>query len=241
MSRTLKDRPYWVQLNESAWYDHNHTHLGEVAYMYKYIKDRDGNLVCDETEWGLTATEIAEHGRVTHEIWRTRWEINPNYLYRAFGYMDAKGISPYVSKGVVLRARDLVFQGAGDTYLMCGTYKKVRRELVVSYVTADHCTEGEPVTSTNYRFWRAGAGETINPCTPSWRGMYEVGHTSQVRNMSKAKRGYSQEVNGHSRRVARDTLKDQANAWNSGWNVEDWDEDEDLTAQHRHSMNWMLW
>jgi hypothetical protein len=246
MSRTLKDRPYWVQLNESKWYDHDHTHLGEEYYIYKSIKDADGNLIYDDTPWGMTADQVIKYVRQEYILSFgsaiSRWYVDRSFIrmvdmqwYYASFREDLS-----VPAQTVMDARNLVAQGRGTVYIPMGTYKKLRRERKLSYTVADHCTEWEAKYTPRHK-WHVYKDGIDMPCTPSWSGAFEGSGYSQTRDMAKAKRGYSQEVNGHSRRVARDTLKGQANAWNSGWDVDDWDEDEHLTPQHRHSMNWMLW
>lgn len=48
MSRTLKDRPYWVKTNDNALpltEHHDHTHAGEPIMMSLPVKDEAGNLM----------------------------------------------------------------------------------------------------------------------------------------------------------------------------------------------------
>lgn len=245
MSRTFKDRPTWVQLNESKWYDHDHRHLGEAHYINKSVKDENGALIYDDTPWGMTADQVTKYVRQEHRLsfgsFVSKWVVDRSFIRTVDmeWYYGSFHEDLVVPTQTVLNARNLVAQGRGMQYVPMGIYKKLRRERKLTYTVADHCTEWEAKEGPRSA-WRVYKDGIENPCTPAWDGAFEGGW-SGTRDMAKAKRGYSQEVNGHSRRVSRDTLKSQANAWNSGWDVEDWDEEEHLTAQHRHSMNWMLW
>lgn len=245
MSRTLKDRPYWVQLNESKWYDHDHRNLGEERYINKSVTDENGDLIYDDTPWGMTAAQVIKYVhqdyRLTFGSLMARWLVDRSFIRTVDmeWYYGSFHEDLVVATQKVLDSRALVAQGRGGVYVPMGTYKKLRRERTLSYTVADHCTEWEAKEGPRSS-WRVYKDGIEMPCTPSWDGAFGGGW-SGTRDMSKAKRGYSREVNGHSRRAARDTLQEQANAWNNGWDVEDWDNMEDLTAQHRHSMNWMLY
>lgn len=53
MSRTFKDRPYWVRANdpmEPRIAHHDHTALGTPIYKYENILDSQGNQITEEIE-----------------------------------------------------------------------------------------------------------------------------------------------------------------------------------------------
>jgi hypothetical protein len=60
MSRTKKDRPYWVQTNDSQYTDHDHTHLGETRYKHVYDLDEHGNKI-PETQYHYTRASTVVH------------------------------------------------------------------------------------------------------------------------------------------------------------------------------------
>ena len=65
MSRTLKDRPYWVKVNDKSLPRtprHNHEEAGEPLYRYLPVKDENGNNVMETyTRRGFLGYRIYKH------------------------------------------------------------------------------------------------------------------------------------------------------------------------------------
>lgn len=228
MSRTLKDRPYWVKLNDSTVTDHDHLNLGRTYYKTKIVLDKDGNEIYDETVWGFTATEIALAYTSDSSLnfiqaynRRLKW-------YRFFSWNEDH---PHISNAIIDQAKRLHNSGAGSNFLECGTYQKRRTEQVVYRQMKDYCTEGERYTS---KWDSRHSGEL--PCTPSWDGIRQNFWYSD---MAGPKASIRREINGIHRRLERDTLNRMRDQWNSGWDVDDYDEDVDFTTSQPH--NWGNW
>lgn len=217
MSRTDKDRPYWVRLNDEAhatWHDHEH--LGEPVYHYRIVYDAEGYPETVEVPWTMSATDIVKG--------------NP------FARMEGRRYFPYENPGtnskLLQQARELHGAGRGDEQIICGYRTMYRKERYLAYVIADHCTEGEPIDG------RSSYYSGPLPCVPEFTGAqrYEF-----LRNKSKSKHFYSRMHYSHERLIARDTLSRVAREYNTGYDVEDWDGSVGLTNQHRHSMMWDLY
>lgn len=233
MSRTLKDRPYWVKLNDSPVTDHDHRDLGRTHYTTKIVLDKDGNEIYDETEWGFTAKEIRD-AYTSEVIDRFPWRINYLNWHQFFGWNKEH---PVLTNRQINQARALYAQGLGDTFIVCGTYQKRRTERVVWYQIADHCTAGEKWSSrSQYRDY----SRREMPCTPSWDGLPEhQGRGIYTSDMADIKTSTRREINGIIRRTERDTLNEVKNAWNSGYDVDDYDQDVDFSHSQPHQ--WSYW
>jgi len=225
MSRTLKDRPYWVKLNDSTMTDHDHINMGRTYYTSEPVLDQDGNNIYDEAEWGFTAKEIRD--AYTSEVlswWATRLK-----WHRFFGWNKEH---PVLTNGQINKARALYAQGLGDTFIVCGTYQKLRTTQIVRRQMKDYCTAGERYTSK----WDSRHASEL-PCTPSWEGLRA---NYWMMDMADVKTSTRREINGSIRRVERDTLKRVRNEWNSGWDVDDYDQDVDFSHSQPHKWaNWL--
>jgi len=215
MSRTDKDRPYWVRLNDDAtstW--HDHLHLGEDVYRTRVVRDAQGQPVTEQVPRSMSATDIVK----SH-----------------FGYFDRNYFLSFgrISEKIFQLARELHGAGRGDEQIIYGYDTRYVRERYLAYTIADHCTEGEPVKAGQQYYWSGS-----QPCIPEIRGLTRYDYTWS---MSNKKHHFSRARYSHERAVARDTLGGVVRAYNSGYDVEDWDEDTYLTAQHRHSMDWDLY
>lgn len=233
MSRTDKDRPFWVQMNDPGNpVDHDHASLGKTVYGRKYHSNPDGTPLFKTEKVSATAEDILEaeaslYGH-PHLIWgetdRVRaWHPRIDWF----------------PEGPVIRAarlaRDNPLQGP-DTLVFVGTHEYRSFDLVELYTISEHCTEGAKATSDNPWGWSSEV-----PCTPTLPS-HLGGWRIQTRNKSKAKTSIRRTRNGMSRVKARDTLKDLAKNWNAGEDIEDVEDRAlPLTGQHRHSMVWDLY
>jgi hypothetical protein len=233
MSRTLKDRPYWVKLNESTKTDHDHLHFGRTYTKTKPVLDKDGNEIFDDAEWGFTAKEIRD-AHSSEVVEGMPWRINSLAWHRFFGWNKEH---PALTNRQVNLARALYVQGRGDTFIVCGTYKKRREVEVILSQVANYCTAGEKYTNrSQYR----DHGKREMPCTPSWEGLSEAaGKGIYTSDMADKKTTTRKEINGIIRRTERDTLNGVKNAWNSGYDVDDYDQDVDFTTSQPHK--WAYW
>lgn len=217
MSHTNKDVPYWVRLNrEGVHTDHNHLQLGKEQYRRVYKHNEDGSFVYLDEPVMVTASSIIEDG----DDWYFRFIARDHTI----------------TTKVRQRALELHGAGRGNELVQIGTERVAQYDLVLSYVVPDHCTEGQKLTSKD-NMW--GWGEV--PCTPQMapgkrRWVYAWGMSSKRQFLRK--KHYGKE-----RTEARGTLREATKAANSGY--DDWEDDfehiEDLTNQHRHSMDWDLW
>lgn len=226
MSRTFKDVPYWVRQNrEGTLTHHDHLRFGKVYYAYFPVKDEDGLPVYEDVPVYLTAYEVVHGvsygpGLLGTLRGRTEWYTIP-----------AKPVIP----GAFKKAREALGALRPDEKIVVG-YNRVRKmQKVVDRVVKDYCTEGEKFTKEDNHFrWYSSL-----PCTPdiprtaNHNKIYTAG-------MSGARSAYKDVTNGSSRARQRDILREEAKAWNSGYEVDE-DATNPLTDQHRHSIYWELW
>jgi hypothetical protein len=213
MSRTDKDRPYWVKCNEEATYVwHDHQRFGEERYKNVAVKDEKGNIVYDEEPVYARAGEI---------------------YFGGYNYSKYVHLPDHDREAVRREATDALFKARMDKPIFVGTRRTRRTERVLDFVVKDYCTEGEKYTRGGWHY------NSDLPCTP----YLEIENRKKfyVSDMSAKKHSYSRKRYSTERVTARDTLRNNAKRYNSGEDVDDWDEDVNLTAQHRHSMNWDLW
>lgn len=140
MSRTYKDRPYWVRLNDEGIIHHNHSgsdswgRTKRVQYG-KPILGGDGKPVMETVEETKKASYIAEHAPRTKDyqvevIW-------PERMIESMRYSNGSRLLTVTGKGINhlwQEAQNLVNQGKGDTLLVYRTYERpVRKVTVVEY------------------------------------------------------------------------------------------------------------
>jgi hypothetical protein len=214
MSHTDKDRPYWVKLNDDGnSTHHDHLHLGREVYRHRAVRDEHNRLIIDEVDNSVSAYE---------------WRAGCNYrLRRIREDMDWE-----VRWNIDEKAKRLILAGNGDYPVIPLTRNVVRTEEVLSYTVADHCTEGEKLSGPGDAFWGP------LPCVPeitniSWRAL-------QTSGMSKQKRFYGRKYYSARRIEARDALIGAKNRYNSGDDLEDFN-DVQLLRQTHHSMAWDLY
>lgn len=232
MSRTDKDMPYWVRLNnEGTSTDHNHLRFGMVYYRAVPVLDDEGNPVMDTHEVFLTAAQILgkEDGNYYLFGYSSRYLVGYTHYVP---WNDRSSTKFYETAKVTKAALMAYTRHTPDEQIAVGLYSRPRTTPVVKFVVPDHCTAGEKITDTD-KWW----GKF--PCTPALpEGNNGKAYT---RGMSGPRASYRSERNGGSRALKRATLGRVAKSWNSGEEVDDFDEVERLTDQHRHSMAWDLY
>jgi hypothetical protein len=229
MSRTDKDRPYWVIENEGTLTDHRHERFGQPITAYTYARDENGKRI-----------KITEPSYMTAQSIMYRKQF-PRYKFSLAVIEEAMRttVSPYghvysstTTSIYMLRAMQRAYDP--DKLILVGYRSYYKREVKVIGYIKDYCTEGEKTKDGKYWF------RQDLPCTPDLaktapsRKIYTKG-------LSKRRASYSKARNGANRVTARDALKGAAKAYNAGVEVDDFDESINLTAQHRHSMAWDLY
>lgn len=209
MSDTYKDVPYWVRLNRTGTGTrHNHHLFGREVYHWRVVRDERGQPIYDVVPWGYTAHDIVSRYALGWAYGRW-WEDNyPDPISRM-----------RVHAALIERARIMVMRGQGDEMIVLGHRTQLRTERVLSFVVKDYCTAGEKIDKRENAWW----GEM--PCTPEIVGekpWYSFGTTSQ--------RAREHDMFHSKKRTAgRKYEKRWVKEWNSGADLEDWDEDEHLT------------
>lgn len=234
MSRTRKDAPFWVRLNRiHTSTNHDHLNLGKKVYFSRPVLDENGDRMYDTVAIHIKASVLAKH--VCPE-----WNTPEAYFHGSEHFrLLRKADVPSWSctdisfpRNVFQRARELCANGYEDELMYIDTYERLRTEEYLAYEYKDYCTEGEP--DTQYFGRHRGL---MNPCTPNWT--HDMPFPSGI---SRKKGFYTREHYGHERVNARDILKDVAKGYNSGEDIEEFEDDiHSTTAQHRHSMAWLNW
>jgi hypothetical protein len=222
VSRTQKDKPFWVRLNQEGKYtEHDHRDIGKSYTRKEYVYDENGEKLYEEVPFGYTAEKLLTLVR-TH----LNEETGQFEYYMGWDPRTMKNI-PY---GTYRRAKELLSAGRGDEFIQLATARKpVLREVVKHH--ADHCTEGEPITG---RTWR------LMPCTPS------LGHEGYYWRYgdSKARGGLLRTLHGKDRAHTNSTLRTMAKAAN--FRDEGWEDDyeygiQESTKPYKNGMAWLLW
>jgi len=226
MSRTDKDRPYWVIENESTLTDHRHERFGKPIYGWLYSRDESGKRI-----------------KITEALYRPAYAILASKNYPRTKYtpaMIAEAEKYTTAPPAVIASKNWhVYMQLRRMYdpeklIFVGYRSYYKREFTVVGYVKDFCTAGEKVKDGKYWF------RQDLPCTPDL-AKTAPNRKRYTRGMSNARSSYSKTRNGGNRVVARDTLKGAAKAYNAGAEVDDFDENVNLTAQHRHSMAWDLY
>jgi len=151
MSRTDKDRPYWVMLNDEGVVKHDHTFCTYWGNSYttlkgKIIRDDEGNPVMETHERWETANWIAENAPRTKDWYRAvNWPLamleSMRYTMKdgeAYWLTTGKGINP-----IWQEAQNLVNIGQGDRKLLYSSTQREKREEIIIEVPQE-CTEHIP-------------------------------------------------------------------------------------------------
>ncbi len=166
MSRTDKDRPYWVKLNdEGTLVNHNHQHFGRSWYVYRPVRDERGNRVYEDVPVYRTAYEVV-HG----------WDFTG--VRGTYG-MPAKAVN---------EAKLLLSAGRPDEPVLIDTKRRVKFRRVQVHETYNHCTAGQRLAN-KYDAW-------VLPCTPELpagnsRKMYTCGLSKARKGYSDMRNGAS--------------------------------------------------
>ena len=208
MSHTDKDVPYWVRLNREGTLT-DHDHLHFGQSYYKRV------FVKDESGQALYQT--------VPRTFQAR-EIT--------GYMQWYGVyyTPVCQFPEPVRRLAHQYVANGEPYrqIEYGTQQAPVYEQVLYARTADHCTEGEKIASNARASWYA------LPCTPKLPAgapWYKYGSTNQ----HKGEHDY---YYPSQRTMQRGALTSMAKRWNSGDDLEDWDEDVTLTSETYSFIYW---
>lgn len=137
MSRTDKDRPYWVRLNDEGIIAHDHSGSDRWGRKTrtrwgKPILDEDGNPVMETVEEKKQASYIAQYTPRTKDYqievtWPAR--MVESMLYSGGSMLrtvTGRGINPLWQE-----AQNLVNEGKGDQLMVYRTYTQVKREMTV--------------------------------------------------------------------------------------------------------------
>lgn len=166
MSRTDKDRPYWVLMNDEGVVEHDHRgcdHWGRKTRIRNgpYIRDEDGNIVTETVTEYMTAEFIE---RAVPRLKSYQMEVTwPRGMRETMRYTVRTEMMTVTGKSVNpqwAEANNLVAQGKGKTMLPYRTYEQRKRE-VIEYEFNDECDAELP-----YRRYRSDLPEAVN-CTRS--------------------------------------------------------------------------
>jgi len=214
MSRTRKDVPYWVRVNrDSTHTDHDHTRLGKVVYRRVYLYNEDGTPAMHEKPIMRTAGAV-----VANNGWGKYHNLEPFFWGNRNRVVMFANESGRWHTDIFSEAQRLVAAGRADVEIAVGTQTFHGYETVESYRTHDHCTEGEKFASRE----QSRFNNRELPCTPELpheAAWWTYGSTNT--RASEHNRYYSYE-----RTRERALSRSLTNRWNSGEDLEDWDEDD---------------
>lgn len=220
MSRTDNTRPYWVKVNQDAKYTrHDHLSFGRVHRRYVTVRDKNGRPVMETVPFVVPAYRLVHRGLF-------------GYTYEPLVDAALGRMSSAVRENVFRVARHHVASGRPYEKIVIGTREVYKREVRIISVTADHCTEGAPYPKTFYSNWEL-------PCVPELTtAQYrKLGSGLRAGKLSSALR----EKNGSDRAYRRAVLGEIKKSWNSGYDIEDYDNEKSLTDQQRRSIQWNLY
>lgn len=165
MSRTDKDRPYWVKCNDETllrYTDHDHINLGRTYYRSVPVRDADNHIVYEIVE---ATRSVFRYGAADREG-VSEWDVD-QYQYNTGDY-----------KKYAHLYRDETYEYARPL---------VRRVPIVSY--KDYCTEGEPRTKNGRSDNPCGShliGYYSERPTKGQRDEYNSHHRAKTRDTLKA-------------------------------------------------------
>jgi hypothetical protein len=221
MSHTDKDMPYWVRLNnKGALTDHDHLRLGKPITKRVYLRDEEDQPIYKDEPIFRRAISILDNSLYGGYY---------RYVYndRRNEYRDEFGA---YKEPIMRRAHALVNAGRGNEYVEVGIRRAdVYEDRIIGYVK-DYCTAGEKLPNGR---WTAPRYREM-PCTPEFppgQNWWNYGTTTQRAN--EHDRYYTAD-----RRAERDHLTRLTKRWNSGDDLEDWDESITLNAETASYMYW---
>jgi hypothetical protein len=210
LSRTLKDRPYWVKVNDkslSRTPRHNHENAGQPLYRYLPAKDENGNEVMETFMshgfLGYRHYNMFERRYKTYATWEELLaEVPPNFILS-----DKR-----------------CYQQWGDV-----EKTRVKHENVLIGYRPAECTIDDFVSRVNYYYY----SDTVSLCYHSlegWAGGYY--YCDHFPNKDERR-----EYHSAARSNERDALRKLTKAVNAGYDYEDEDFCEDVffarTRRHR--------
>ncbi len=144
MSRTYKDRPYRVKVNEDGVYrtaSHNHERLGEEVFGSHVVHDSHGNIIYDEVPV-MKKVRHAIHSvpkfiQITHENVKLSADSDLRYIDNLMPYVEKK-INPLYQE-----IFNLYNDGKLDKMVQIGTEKRARTVKFKRFAVKDHCTVNE--------------------------------------------------------------------------------------------------
>ncbi len=235
MSRTDKDRPYWVKTQDEGVPHHDHTRLGAPIYHINYLTDEDDNKVMERVPFYKKACEIIAKYAEVKRPGMFDWS---DYT----GSFSAYGVDGYyhyfrkTSDKVQFRNEGEVFEDAfnacefGDPnrMILAGTYERQVRERYIAGYVQDHCTIDE-MEPRNPR----GIGVLYGqyPCYKTFSNSPTFRCSCEMCNPGVNYAGV--------RAAKRDTLRKMTKAYNSG--DEDWEDafDRDnITPSRKSFQSW---
>lgn len=209
MSRTLKDRPYWVKVNDKSLSRtpcHDHEHAGEPLYRYLPVKDENGNEIMET---------FMSHGFLG---------------YRFYKHYEGYKLYPTWDELVAdIPANHIFFERR--YYAQWGDVEKtrVKRENVLIGYRPTECTIDDFVPRVNKYY----DNDTINLCDhrlEGWAGGYY--YCDHFPNKDERRAYHSA-----ARSNERDAMRKLTKAINVGYDYEDEDFCEDVffarTRRHR--------
>lgn len=234
MSRTDKDRPYWVLMNDEGVVEHDHRgcdfrgrkHLTRYG---AYIRDEDGNIVMETVTRYETAEWIDKYAKrtKTYEI-EVTW---PRTMLDSMRYTAQSKMMTVTGRGVNplwAEANNLVAQGKGHIKLAYSTSERPMRE-VIEYEFNDECDAHLP-----YRRYHSDLPEAVN-CIRSLPAAKERRWCS----CDRCEPGgiYAEKK---SRTARKNTLRAMAKAYNGedGWEDEFEEKELYLSRPLRYTSQW---
>lgn len=213
MSRTLKDRPYWVKVNDkslSRTPSHDHENAGQPLYRYLPVKDENGNEVME-----TVTIEHAFLGYRTYNIFERRYKVYPTW---------AEFLAEVPENRILFESRYYAHYGQKEV-------SRVKRENVLIGYRPTECTIDDFVPRTNHYF----DNDTISLCehrVEGWAGGYYYCDHFPTQDERK-------DYHRAARSNERDALRKLTKAANAGYDYDGEDLYEDVfNARTRRHRGW---
>lgn len=211
MSRTLKDRPYWVKVNDKSLSRtpcHDHENAGQPIYRYLPVKDENGNTVME-----TVTIENAFLGYRTYNIYERRFKIYPTW---------AEFVAEVPDNRILFESRYYARYGSKEV-------TRVKNASVIIGYRPTVCTIDDSVPRANNYY----DNDTIILCDhrlEGWAGGYY--YCDHFPNKDERRQYHSA-----ARSNERDAMRKLTKAANAGYDYEDEDFCEDVffarTRRHR--------
>lgn len=224
MSRTYKDRPYRVKVNEDGNYrnaTHNHDRFGEVVEKKHTVKDSDGNVIYDQ----VPVIQKVRHAINSVPKFITKTEEVKLSQDSSLRYIE--GLQPFVRREInplYQHIFDLYAAGDLDREVQVDTRLVPRKVVSKRFAVKDHCTVNEE--------WD-GHWHGDQPCHKGLPDGYALPRYYNRWDHSSRKAAKS-----HVRNSAKRSGKRMADAHNVGVDVDDLDKDNNAMAENEHRLAW---